>query len=57
MMATPGGTQSHGCDSSVLMFRATLSILPQLDVGGWMPTPRNESPASSKMALAIPNVA
>ena len=32
-------------------------MLPQLAMGGWTPRPRNERPASIRMAVATMNVA
>jgi hypothetical protein len=31
-------------------------MLPQLGAGGWMPSPRNDSPLSSRIALPTPSV-
>ena len=52
----PGGIQSHGIDSSTVSDCASVSMLPQLGVGGCTPRPRKLSPASSRIALAMPNV-
>ena len=53
----PGGIQSQGIDSSTVSDWASFSMLPQLGVGGCTPRPRKLSPASSRIAFAMPNVA
>ena len=35
---------------------ASASIAPQLAVGGWTPTPRNESAASNRMFVGMISV-
>ena len=53
-IARPGKTESHG--AVVIWSRASDSMLPQLGKGGRMPSPRNESAASARMAPPMPSV-
>src|SRR5215472_16670924 len=54
-IARPGKTAVQGAiDMSVW---ASFSMFPQLGVGGWIPSPRNERVLSAMMAVAIPSVA
>src|SRR5262245_60985772 len=49
-MASPGKSESHG----LAWMNAMLALRshPQLGVGGWVPSPRNESVASTMMEVA-----
>src|SRR5215813_11601000 len=53
-MASPGKRDSHGLAwmNAMLAFRSH----PQLGVGGCVPSPRNDSVASTMMDVAIPSV-
>ena len=53
----PGGTQNQGMSSMIEMFCASLSMLPQLGIGTCTPKPKKLSPASVRMALAMPKLA
>ena len=49
-MARPGKRASHGA-CSMNAGPLLLSMRPHEGVGGWVPTPRNESVASMRIAL------
>src|SRR5262249_39641958 len=53
-MARPGKSEIHGLD----WMNATLALRsqPQLGVGGCVPSPRNESVASTMIEVAMPSV-
>src|SRR4051794_16944603 len=52
--ASPGNVMYHQAVSKISM--ASAIIAPQLAVGGWTPTPRNESAASNRMFVGISKV-
>src|SRR4030095_15249013 len=51
MMASPENVVSHG--QHLMYWRASLRMLPQLGVGGGMPSPRKDRLASVRMAVAM----
>src|SRR5206468_829486 len=53
-MAMPGKSEIQGLDwmNATLAFRSQ----PQLGVGGWVPSPRKESVASTMIEVAMPSV-
>ena len=53
-MARPGNHTSHG--ATVMSGRPSLSMLPQVGVGGWTPKPRNDSNDSVRMACVTKSV-
>jgi hypothetical protein len=55
MMANPGKMVRWGAINIKLL--PSLSIEPQLGVGGCTPNPKKLSPASAVITLAIPKVA
>ena len=55
--APPGNIHCQMYCSITTVERAAFSMLPQLACGGAMPRPRNDSPASSRIAFAICSVA
>src|SRR5579885_2056146 len=55
-IANPGGSHSHGRDSSTVTDCAAFSMLPHDAVGGCTPSPKNERPASVRIAVATPKV-
>src|SRR5262249_20687157 len=54
-IASPGNTESQG--AALIWSRASESMLPQLGKGGRMPSPRNDSAASARIAPPMPRVA
>ena len=52
--ATPGKTMYHHAVSKIA--EASAIIWPQLAVGGWTPTPRNDSAASKRMFVGMISV-
>src|SRR3989442_15758365 len=54
-MKSPGKIAIHG--AWFISLGASLSMLPQLGVGGWIPSPRNDSVLSEMIAAATPSVA
>ena len=57
MIMIPGGIHNHCIVLNTFVFLARSTMLPQVGVGGVTPRPRNDSPASVRIALAIPSVA
>src|SRR5436190_2994424 len=51
MMASPEKVVIQG--QHLMYCRPSLRMLPQLGVGGGIPSPRNDRPASVRMAVAI----
>ena len=55
LIKMPGASQSQGWVASVAGLRASFSIDPQLGVGLTTPSPRKLSPASARIAPAMPS--
>jgi hypothetical protein len=51
MIASPENVVIHG--QHLMYWRPSLRMLPHEDVGGGMPSPGNDRPASVRMAVAM----